>query len=146
MRKFIFILLFIFGCSPAWHLQKAIEKGGEVKSDTAKINVTFKVRGPETSIDLASIFKVPKEQIRYIVKDTVIFKDSIRIEWRDGEQIIKCPDKEETKTVPCVTTTTISAGYTKLQLIGSTFGGILFVSLMAYGAYRLAGVIKAGKG
>ena len=141
MRKLIFIILFMCSCSPAWHLQTAIRKGAVVKSDTVYQNLITE----RTITDTLVHFQQIKE---LLAGDTVVINTT---RWRLKERIdtvtktryVQVECKPDTIRVIQAVNTEISAGYTKWELIGSTLGGILFVAIMAFGAYKLAGLVKS---
>lgn len=142
MKRLILLLFFLTSCGPAYHLRKAIDKGAKVTHDTSMLTVRFSHKGPDGTLDLNPLFR-PGSYSRILV-DTTIYKDSIIWKVRNNTVEADCPDVEEEKEVPCITNTTIQAGYTKWQLIGSTLGGILFSLAMAFGAYKFAGLIQKG--
>lgn len=133
----ILLWLIATACGPAWHLQRAQEKGAKIDHDTSMLRVRFHHKGPEGSLDLSPLFKRGGANTRWLLKDTLIYKDSIRWEVKNNVVKADCPDVEEVKAVPCVTTTTISAGFTKWQMIGAVIGSNLFFFLIFYAVYRI---------
>lgn len=108
---------------------------GKWKVDT--VQTTVEVIRPE--IKFKEVFKVLPGDTVIRVRDNYIQKiiklpgDSVIV-----ETIVKA-DTVYTE-VPTYITRTVSAGYTQWELIGSVFGALLFAGLMAFGAYKLAGL------
>lgn len=148
MIRYILVLIFLWlltACSPVHKLKRAeklIEQAGELgakwKVDTVKTTVEI----PVPEIRFKEIVKVLPGETVEVTKDKTVVKivrlpgDSILVD-------VYHPADTVYKEVPVTVTRTISAGYTKWQLIGSVLGGILFVGLMAFGAYKIAGLVKS---
>lgn len=130
MRKLIFIILFMFGCSPERLLQIAVQKGAKVKSDTVFQDVVTE----RTLTDTVTHFQTVD---RILAADTVTIET---VRWKSKTVIdtltktvyqqVEC--KPDTVRVPVTVTTTISAGYTKWQLIGSILAVLIIVGLAGY--------------
>lgn len=120
--KYIIILILLTSCGPAAYLKraersiaKAKEKGAVVKSDTTFH--TFKVEGAKGEFNLGDIIFQRKDNVheRPILKDTIIYKDRIKIKVEKEKIFVECPDVKE--EVPVAINTNISAGYTNWDLI-----------------------------
>lgn len=120
--RYIIILILLTSCGPAAYLKraersiaKAKEKGAVVKSDTTFH--TFKVEGAKGEFNLGDIVLNRKDftRDRLVLKDTVIYKDKIKIKVEKEKIQVECPDVKE--KVPVVIDTKISAGYTTWDLI-----------------------------
>jgi len=150
MRLFLSLLIIVSACSPAWHLQrikhhmnKAEEKGASIKTDTTYKTIVFDVKGAKTSFDLGPTIIHRKDGVvgRYILKDTVIYKDRIKTEIRDNTVFVECPDEQVEEKVPVAVNTEIKAGYTKWQYGTAIVGGILFGLVLGF---ILGKVLKVG--
>lgn len=138
LHRLVWLAFFLCSCGPAWHLQKAIEKGAKVKTDT----VFQKVVTERTITDTVTHFQTVRE---LLAGDTVTINT---VRWRLRERIdtvtktryVQVECKPDTVRVATALNRKIEAGYTKFELIGSTLGGILFAGLMAFGAYKIAGL------
>lgn len=138
--RYILAAIFLWllsACSPEKLLQKAIDKGAKVTTDTVYQDVRVFVPLVKTDSVFTSL---PGDTVR-------ITKDRLEIKYVKlaGEKVYiegAClPDTLKIE-VPVTVTRTISAGYTKFQLIGSSLGAVLFVLLCCYGAYRLLGLTR----
>lgn len=142
MRKLIFLILFLCSCGPAWHLQQAEKKGAKVKSDTVFQDVITELTVTDTVLRFQTVNKILAGDT--ITLETVRWKSKTVIDTltKTIYQQVEC--KPDTVRVPVAVNTEISAGYTKWQLIGSVFGALLFCGAVAFGVYKLAGVVKKG--
>lgn len=147
MIRYILVLIFLWlltACSPVQKLKRAeklIEEAGELgakwHSDTVK--TTVEVIQPE--IQIRTVTKilpgdtVIREKVNYVQKIIRLPGDSIIV-----ETIVKADTVY--KEVPVTVTRTISAGYSKWQMIGSVLGAVLFVVLMGVAAYKLLGLTR----
>lgn len=146
MRKLIYLITLTvvtgiqMSCGPAWYLQKAQQKGASVRVDTVFQDVITQSTKTDTVLKFQTVDRI-------LAGDTVTINT---VRWRLRERIdtftrtryVQVECKPDTMRINTAINTEISAGYTKWQLIGSTLGGILFVGLMAFGAYKLAQLIK----
>ena len=144
------LILVLSSCGPAWHLkeakkhlQKAEALGASVRRDTIFKEIKFDIKGPNTTVDLGDIILHRKDGVehRLILKDTIIYKDKIRIEVRDSVQYIECPDSLIVEKVPVIVDTDIKHGYTEWQYISAIIGGILFGLVVGF---LLGKIIKVG--
>lgn len=70
-RLSLLLLLAVVGCSPSWHLKKAIQKGAQVKVDTVYKTVSVVV--PETRIDTV-LTNVNFRDTIVVSKDKIVTK------------------------------------------------------------------------
>lgn len=147
MIRYILVLIFLWlltACSPVHKLKRAeklIEQAGELgakwKVDTVKTTVEI----PVPEIRFKEIVKVLPGETVEVTKDKTVVKivrlpgDSILVD-------VYHPADTVYKEVPVTVTRTISAGYTRWQLIGTSLGAVLFVVLIGIGAYRLLGLTR----
>lgn len=124
MKGLLLGLFLLTGCSAAWnlqqaekHIEKAKQKGADVKSDTTYTKLKFEWKGAKTTFDLGPTILQRKDGVvnKYILKDTVIYKDRIRTEIKDNTVYVECPDEKKEAVVPTAIDTTVSAGYTEFQ-------------------------------
>lgn len=139
MRWLILLSLAIVSCGPAIKLKRAeklIAEAGELgakwKSDTVK--TTIEVVRPEIRIQTVTKIlpgdTIIREKDRIIQKIIRLPGDSIIVETFVPADTIR-------KEVPVYITRTISAGYTKWELIGTVIGENLFLLLIAFGVYKI---------
>jgi threonine synthase len=140
MKKLIFIILFLWGCSPTKLLQMAIEKGAKVKTDTVFQNVVTERTVTDTVTRFQTVNKLLSGDT--VVINTVRWRLKERIDTITKTRYVQVECKPDTLRIPVAVTTEISAGYTAWQMIGSTLGGILFVGLIAFGTYKMAKLVK----
>lgn len=124
MKKFIFLIFLLSGCSAAKHLQwakmhieKAKAKGATVTADTVYAKRSFEIKGAKTTIDLGPTILQRKDGVvnKYILKDTVIYKDRIKTVIKDNTVYVECPDEKKDLDLPVAVNTEVSAGYTEFQ-------------------------------
>lgn len=132
--------LALTSCSPEKLLQMAVKKGAKVQTDTVFQNVVTERTVTDTLTKFQTVNKILAGDT--VVINTFRWKLKERIDTVTKTRYVQVECKPDTVRVPVEVTTEISAGYTKWQMIGSTLGGILFVGLMAFGAYKFAGLIK----
>lgn len=134
MKKYLILITLLVGCSPAWHLKKAKEhlkkaeiKGAAITADTVFQTKTFKVEGASATFNLGPSILHRKDGVtnKYILKDTVIYKDRIKTVIKDNVITIDCPDEEIKEEIPVAINTEIKAGYTKWQYGTAIVGGII---------------------
>jgi hypothetical protein len=137
----LLILVLLSSCGPTWHLQqakkhikKAEQKGANIVADTTYKKIKFEIDGPKTSFSLGPTVLQRKDGVvnRYVLKDTIIYKDRIKTEIRDNTVYVECPDQEKEVEVPVAVDTTIKAGYTKWQLISNAIGAGLFMFVVGF--------------
>lgn len=143
-------MLLLGSCGPAWHLQKAEkhllkakEKGAKIESDTTFKTVKFNVVGPKATFDLGPILIHRKDGVVYvpILKDTVIYKDRIKLQIQRDSIEVDCPDEIKEVEVPVKVETKIQSGYTKWQYGSAIVGGVLFGVIVGF---LLGKIIKVG--
>lgn len=128
----LILLWLIAGCSPEKLLQMAEKKGAKVTTDTVFQDVRVFV--PQVRHDTT---------FRSLPGDTVVLtKDRLQVKYvrLPGDSVFiegTCLPDTVRISVPVTVTRTISAGFTKLQLIGSVVGALLFFALVLYGVYRI---------
>ena len=112
------LILIMFGCGPTYYLKrsetnlkKAIEKGATVKSDTTYAKRTFSFKGAETKLSLTP-YILRKDGTKVVYKDTIIFKDKIKLQFKDNFIQVDCPPDTVTVEVPVSVDNQIKAGYT----------------------------------
>lgn len=133
MKNLILIVLLLStGCSSTWHLRKAQlhmdrakQKGAQIESDTVYKKLRFIINGPSTSINLTPLIGKTNIPGRSFIKDTIIYKDRIRVEFKDREIKVVCPDEDKEIKTPVAVNTQIKSGFTLWNLISTGF--ILFV-------------------
>lgn len=135
MRKLIFLILFMCSCGPAWHLQQAEKKGAKIESDTVFHDVITERTITDTVLRFQTVDRILAGDT--ITLETVRWKSRTVIDTltKMVYQQVEC--KPDTVRVAVATSTTIEAGYTQWELIGTALGSVLFVVLCGYGAYRL---------
>lgn len=144
MRKVFTLLstlIVLTACSPEKLLQMAEKKGAKVTTDTVFQERLVYV--PSVTHD-TTFTSLPGDTV-------TITKDRLQVKYvrLPGDKVYiqgTCLPDTIKISVPVEVTRTISAGYSKWQMIGAVFGGIFFVGVMAFGAYKLAELIKRGNG
>jgi hypothetical protein len=141
MKKLIFIILFLWGCSsPEKLLQKAIDRGAKVTTDTVFQDVITERTITDTLVHFQTVHKL-------LAGDTVTINT---VRWRLRERIdtvtktryVQVECKPDTIRVIQAVNTTISAGHSDWRVVGYVFGALFFCGAMGYGAYRLAGIVR----
>lgn len=110
MRLTLFVLtFFVMACGPAFHLQRAIEKGAKVTTDTVFQDVITE----RTITDTVTRFQTVREIFGgdTITVETVRWKSRLRIDTltKTIYQQVEC--KPDTLRIPVAVETTIEAGY-----------------------------------
>lgn len=102
--KYVLIAIILTGCGARFHIQRAINKGAQVTTDTTW--TTLKSPGVKVKFE-------PKllnwRDTVYFTKDSVITKVKIRTDYKDTTIYVetKCPDVK--KRIPVQVNTTLSA-------------------------------------
>lgn len=117
-------------------IKLAIEKGANLKQDSTTIKKKFEIKGAKTAINFNTILgEKPLQQdgVKVFIKDTTIYKDRIKTEFKDKVLYIECPDEEgEVKVTVPDGPPTISAGYTTFEYIMGILGGAIFSFIIFY--------------
>ena len=134
LHRLVWIAFFLCSCGPAWHLKKAQEKGAAITADTVFQDMITERTVTDTLVKFQHVTSFLQGDT--LTVETVRWKTRTLIDkvTQIVYQQVEC--KPDTVRVPVAVTTQISAGYTKWELIGSVFGALLFVGLIAYGVYR----------
>ena len=130
MKKLIFIILFLLGCSPERLLQMAVQKGAKVKVDTVFQQIITEKTLTDTVVHFQTVNRIIGGDT--VTIETTRWKSKTVIDtlFKTVFQQVEC--KPDTVKVPVTVTTTISAGYTKFQLIGSILAVLIIVGLVGY--------------
>jgi hypothetical protein len=138
---FLCLSSILYSCGPVAHLriaerhiEKAKQKGATIKGDTTFTKKTFNFKGAETSFSVGGVSFKHGDKTKYLLKDTVIYKDRIRIKIQHdsvsgkNKVDVKCPDEKKEEMIPVVVND-IDAGYTTWELVGY-IGGAALVALV----------------
>lgn len=137
------ILLWLTSCSPAWHLQKAQQKGAKVSVDTVFRDVITESRTTDTVTHFQTVDRILAGDT--VVINTFRWKLKERIDTVTKTRYVQVECKPDTLRIPVEVTTEISAGYTSWQLVGSVVGSLVFAAAVAYGVYKMAGLVNKTK-
>lgn len=141
----ILLVMVMSSCSPSNLLKRserlknrAIERGALVTRDTIWNTQVIKLKGPEGKLPLNILLNPKFKTYNNVFKDTIIWKNRIKIEFRDKFVNVDCPDSVTTIKTPAIINEKISAGYTwwdllKAGLLGAVLSGL---SLMLYTALK----------
>lgn len=120
--KWILILLLMTSCGATHYLKKAersLKKaeqlGATVKRDTTMVKL--RVDGPSADFKLGDIVFQRSEfsYERPVLKDTIIYKNKIKLQVKDSLVYVDCPEIE--KEVPVAVNTEISSGHSTWDLV-----------------------------
>lgn len=134
MGRIVIVLfaLSLFACSPSFLLKRserlkkrAIERGAKIERDTVWRTTPVFIKGPSATFPL--LLKPSFiGQTRYVLKDTIMWRNKIKVEIRDNYINVECPDSTATIRTPTVINENVSAGYTWWDLVkAGIFGTVL---------------------
>lgn len=117
-------------------IKLAVEKGADLNQDSTTIKKKFEITGAKTSINFNTLLgEKPLQQdgVKVFMKDTIIYKDRIKTEFKDKVLYIECPDEEgEVEVTVPDGFPIIKAGYTTFEYIMGILGGAIFSFIIFY--------------
>lgn len=117
-------------------IKRAIEKGADLKQDSTTIKKQFEIKGAKTAINFNTILgskPLQQDGMKVFMKDTIIYKDRIKTEFKDKVLYIECPDEEgEVEVTVPDGPPIIKAGYTTFEYIMGILGGFIFGFIIFY--------------
>jgi hypothetical protein len=135
MKYIIILLVLLTSCGPAYKLKRAQKliaqaeaSGAKVKSDTTYVMASLHVPGVATSI----VNPVSYNLYRIKGKDTTIYKDRVKIQFKDSLIYVQCPDSTAKAKLPVAVTQEIQCppNSDKWKWIALTLGITLIASII----------------